>query len=73
MAKKLKNKHISAKAERACINPGKENHNKKEDFQRARRELFYLWLFLAQEGIYEEARDFINEHMEKPVLFWEDI
>ncbi len=40
----------------------------KSDFQQAKREMFYLWLFVAREGLYEDAREFIEESMDNPVL-----
>ncbi len=30
---------------------------------------FYLWMYLAQEGIFEEAHDFIREKLEEPLPF----
>ncbi len=30
---------------------------------------FYLWMYLAQEGIFEEAHDFVREKMEEPLPF----
>jgi hypothetical protein len=32
-----------------------------------RRESFYLWMFIAQEGLLEEARVFMEENMGHPV------
>lgn len=32
-----------------------------------RREAFYLWMFIAQEGLLEEAREFMEENMGHPV------
>ena len=34
-----------------------------------RREAFYLWMFIAQEGLLEEAREFMEENMDHPVPF----
>lgn len=34
-----------------------------------RREAFYLWMFIAQEGLLEEAREFLEENMCHPVPF----
>lgn len=28
-----------------------------------KKENFYLWMFIAQEGLFEEARDYIFENM----------
>ena len=28
---------------------------------------FYLWMYLAQEGIFEEAHDFVREKIERTV------
>ena len=32
-----------------------------------KKESFYLWMFIAQEGLIEEARDFILEYMDDEV------
>lgn len=34
-----------------------------------RRRLFYTEIYLAQEGLYEEAREFVEGHMDTPVPF----
>lgn len=34
-----------------------------------RREAFYLWMFIAQEGLLEEAREFMEENMGHRVPF----
>ena len=38
---------------------------------RLQRELFYLWGFLAQEGLWEEANDFMDENRGRPTPFEE--
>ncbi len=30
---------------------------------------FYLWMYLAQEGIFEEAHDFVREKLKEPLPF----
>lgn len=35
------------------------------------RELFYLWMFIANEGLQEEAREYLKENMDEPVPFEE--
>jgi len=30
---------------------------------------FYLWMYLAQEGIFEEAHSFVREQMENPLPY----
>ncbi len=30
---------------------------------------FYLWMYLAQEGIFEEAHNFVREQMENPLPY----
>ena len=30
---------------------------------------FYLWMYLAQEGIFEEAHEFVRDRMEDPLPF----
>ena len=33
------------------------------------RQLFLMWLFVAQEGVLDEARDFIFDHINDPFPF----
>ena len=33
------------------------------------RELFYLWGFIGQEGIWDDAREFVDEHLMVPTPF----
>jgi hypothetical protein len=40
-----------------------------EKIKMLQRKLFYIWMFLGQEGIWEEAEEFIKEHMSEPVPF----
>ena len=40
-----------------------------QKIRKLQRELFYTWIFLSQEGIREEAEEFIKEHMDEPVPF----
>ena len=35
----------------------------------AYRQNFYLWMFIAQEGLWDEAREFLKENMDTPTLF----
>ena len=35
----------------------------------AYRQLFYLWMFISQEGLWDEAREFIEENMDTPIPF----
>ena len=48
-------------------------HAEIEKLQRAiqavSRMNFYLWMYLAQEDIFEEAHDFVREKMEEPLPF----
>ena len=34
-----------------------------------RRQLFLLWLFAAQEGILDDAKDFVLDHINDPLPF----
>ena len=34
-----------------------------------RRQLFLMWLFVAQEGVLDDARDFLQEHIDDPFPF----
>ena len=40
-----------------------------QKIRKLQRELFYTWIFLSQEGLREEAEEFIKEHMDEPVPF----
>lgn len=31
------------------------------------RQNFYLWMFISQEGLWDDAREFVSENMEKPI------
>lgn len=33
------------------------------------RELFYLWNFIIQQELWDEARDFLDEYMDDPAPF----
>ncbi len=41
----------------------------REKIRMLQRKLHYAWLYMAQEGIWEEAEEFIREHMDDPVPF----
>lgn len=40
-----------------------------EKIRMLQRQLHYLWMYVAQEGDWEEADRFVKEHMEEPVPF----
>lgn len=33
------------------------------------RQLYYIWIFLSQEGLYEDADAFVKDHMDEPTPF----
>lgn len=37
-----------------------------------KRELFYLWMFLSSEGLYEEAREYVEDNKDEEVPFEEE-
>jgi hypothetical protein len=41
----------------------------KEKIRMLQRQLHYSWMFMAQEGIWEEAESFIREHIDEPAPF----
>lgn len=41
----------------------------KEKIRMLQRKLSYTWMFLFQEGLWEEASEFIEEHMDEPLPF----
>ncbi len=40
-----------------------------ERMQILSRELFYLWNFILQQELWDEAREFLDEHMDDPAPF----
>ena len=41
----------------------------KEKIRILKRQLHYTWMYLVQEGIWEEADEFVKDHMNDPTLF----
>lgn len=41
----------------------------KQKIRLLQRKLSYIWMFLAEEGLYEEAHDYVNNHMDEPTPF----
>lgn len=41
----------------------------REHICRQARQIFYLWEFLAGEGLSQEAREYLEEHMDEPTPF----
>lgn len=41
----------------------------KETIRKLKRELFYTWMFLMDEGVYQEAEDFVKSRMDEPTPF----
>lgn len=37
------------------------------------RQNFYLWMFISQEGLWSEAKEFVDENMETPMPFESEI
>ena len=40
-----------------------------QDDTMMRRQNFYLWMFISQEGLFEEAKEFLAENMDEPTPF----
>ena len=53
--------------------PREKGRLEREHMERHRRdrELFHLWIFIANEGLQEEAREFLKENMDEPSPFEE--
>ena len=53
--------------------PREKGRLEREHMERRRRdrELFHLWIFIANEGLQEEAREFLKENMDEPSPFEE--
>ena len=34
-----------------------------------KRQNFYLWMFISQEGLWDDAREFLAENMQTPIPF----
>ena len=41
----------------------------KNYIRKLERELFYIGLFLSQEGLYEEAHAYVEDHKDEPIPF----
>ena len=41
----------------------------KEACSKLKAYLFYLWTFVAEQGLWEDALDFLDEHYDLPVPF----
>ena len=41
----------------------------KETIQKLRRELCYTWMFLMEEGLFQEAEEFVKSRMDEPTPF----
>ncbi len=47
-----------------------EKLQKAEDqFRKLQRESYYLWMFISAQGLWEDARDFLEDNMDEPMLF----
>lgn len=40
--------------------------------RKLKREVFYLWIFLTEQGLWEDAREFMEENRNEPVPFEEN-
>ena len=50
-----------------------EKLQKAEDqFRKLQRESYYLWMFISAQGLWEEAREFLEDNMDDPMLFEPD-
>ena len=41
----------------------------KNRIRKLERELFYVWDFIGQEGFWNEASEYVNEHRDEPIPF----
>ena len=41
----------------------------KDRIRKMEREAFYLSMFIAQEGLWEESRQFLDDNMDNPIPF----
>lgn len=41
----------------------------KEKIRLLQRKLFYIWMFLSQEGLEEDAEEYVKDHMDEPIPF----
>ena len=41
----------------------------KEKIRKLQRQLHYIWMFLVEEGIWEETEEFVKEHIDEPLPF----
>jgi len=52
-----------------CLAQEKVAKPLKQRIRRLHREVFYLWMFIAEEGLYSTAREYLDEHMDEQVPF----
>ena len=38
-----------------------------------KKQIFYMWMFIASEGLWEDAQDFMCERMDEPTPFYCDL
>ena len=49
--------------------PDHYTYSGSEKYFRLRRQLFYLWTYMIQQEIWEEAIEFLDEHRDDPTPF----
>lgn len=49
--------------------PEKRSHHSKNYTRLLRRQMLYIWMFLVREDIWDEACEFLEEHMDDPSPF----
>ena len=52
-----------------CLNQEKLPKPLKERIRRLNREVFYLWMFIAEEGLSSMAREYLDDHMDELTPF----
>lgn len=52
--------------------PEEKLQKTEEQFRKLQRESYYLWMFISAHGLWEEAREFLEDNMDEPMLLEPD-
>lgn len=52
--------------------PEEKLRDTEDQFHKLQRESYYLWMFISAQGLWEEAREFLEDNMDEPMLFEPD-
>ena len=52
--------------------PEEKLQHTEDQFRKLQRESYYLWMFVSTQGLWEDAHEFLEDHMDEPMLFEPD-